>query len=161
MADISLTRLSDIDEDAIIDLMNDPAVGQHMPLLAAGFSAPDCRAFRAAKQAMWDRHGFGPHAILIDGRFAGWGGLQPQDGEADFALVLHPDHWGAGLRIFRLFRDAAFGSMGLDSITALLPPDRSNRRAILRLGFVEEGLVTIDGAAFVRFRLHGRSPGRR
>lgn len=155
MADISLTRLSGIDEDAIIDLMNEPAVRRHMPLLDAGFAAPDCRAFRAAKQAMWDRHGFGPHAILIDGRFAGWGGLQPQDGETDFGLVLHPAYWGAGLRIFRLFRDQAFGPMGLDSITALLPPDRANRKAILRLGFVEEGPVTVDGAAFVRFRLHG------
>ena len=56
---------------------------------------------------------------------------------------------------FRLFRDAAFGPMGLHSITALLPPDRANRKAILRLGFVEEGPVTVDGAAFVRFRLHG------
>ncbi len=155
MTDISLTRLSDIDEAAIIDLMNDPSVRRHMPLLDAGFSAADCRAFRATKQEMWDRHGFGPQAILIDGQFAGWGGLQPQDGDADFALVLHPAHWGAGLRIFRLFRDEAFGPMGLDSITALLPPDRANRRAILRLGFVEEGPVTVDGAAFIRFRLHG------
>jgi len=153
MGSISLARLSDIDDAVIIDLMNNPAVRRHMPLLDTGFTASDCRAFRSAKQAMWDRHEFGPHAIMIDGQFAGWGGLQPQDGDADFALVLHPAHWGAGLRIFRLFRDRAFGQMALGSITALLPPNRANRRAILRLGFVEEGQVSVDGAAFIRFRL--------
>ena len=43
---------------------------------------------------MWDEHGYGPWAFIINGEFAGWGGLQPEQGEADFALVLHPDFWG-------------------------------------------------------------------
>lgn len=32
--------------------------------------------------------------FFVDGQFAGWGGLQQEDGDADLALVLHPDYWG-------------------------------------------------------------------
>lgn len=133
--------------------MNDPAVGRFLPLLAGEFTAEDCRAFLAAKQSLWDQHGYGPWAFRIDGRFAGWGGLQPEEGEADFALILHPDYWGWGRRIFDLVRRQAFGPMGLSSITALLPPARSNARAIARLGFLEDGEVRIGGQVFRRYRL--------
>ncbi len=80
MADISLTRLSDIDEDAIIDLMNDPAVGRHMPLLAAGSrrrtagpSVPRSRPCGSSRVRP-PRH---PDRRPV----RGLGRLQPQDGK--------------------------------------------------------------------------------
>lgn len=150
---IAFSNLWDIAPDEMISLMNNPRVAAYMPLLADGFTRDTYDAFIIAKRDLWAQHGYGPHAFLINGEFAGWGGLQYESGDADFALVLHPDFWGCGLRIFDAVKDQAFGEMGLNSITALLPPNRANAKSIKRLGFVENGSVGIDGRDFTRFRL--------
>lgn len=153
MEDVQFVQLSQIKKELIIDLMNDEMVGKQLPLLSNGFSHEDYDAFLKAKKQLWDEHGFGPWAFLIQGNFAGWGGLQPEQGEADFALVLHPKFWGWGRKIFNKVKDQAFGQMNLDSITALLPPSRQNAKAITRLGFVLDGQLSIEGEVFTRFRL--------
>ena len=71
----------------------------------------------------------------------------------DFALVLHPDFWGYGRKVFEKIKDIAFVERKLESITALLPIDRPNSKAITRFGFVEDKNHLIDGQQFVRFRL--------
>ena len=93
MGEIKFVHLFEIKEEQIIDLMNNEMVGKHLPLLAEGFSTENCRAFLKEKKQFWDEYGFGPWAFLIKSEFAGWGGLQPEHGEADFALVLHPKFW--------------------------------------------------------------------
>ena len=151
--DMDFVSLADVAEDDIVALMNTPAVGRHLPLLTCEFSTEDCRAFLAAKQALWDTHGYGPWAFVIGGRFAGWGGLQPEQGDADFALVLHPDFWGWGRRVLDRVLTRAFGEMGLQDITILLPPGRENAKAVLRLGFQETAPRDVGGKTFRRFRL--------
>ncbi|MBL4790589.1 MAG: hypothetical protein JKY60_16615 [Kordiimonadaceae bacterium] len=153
MNDIEFIHLFEVKEEQIIRLMNNAEVGKQLPLLAGGFSAKNCRAFLDAKKQLWDEHGYGPWAFLIKGEFAGWGGLQPEEGDADFALVLHPDFWGWGRKIFLKVKERAFGQMGFTSITILFPPSRTNSKAISRLGFVEDGQVTTSGELFMRFRL--------
>jgi RimJ/RimL family protein N-acetyltransferase len=153
MSEIEFVHLFEVEEGQIIDLMNNEMVGKLLPLLAGGFSTENCRDFLKAKKQLWDKHGFGPWAILINGQFAGWGGLQPERGEADFALVLHPKFWGWGRRIFNEVKDRAFNQMNLSSITILFPPSRQNSKAITRLGFTNDGQVTIGGEVFMKFRL--------
>ncbi|WP_425404308.1 GNAT family N-acetyltransferase [Hwanghaeella sp.] len=153
MHDLAFVSLDTIAEKDLIDLMNDPAVGRLLPLLRGRFGVEECRAFQAAKRALWEQHGYGPWAFCINGEFAGWGGLQPERGEADFALILHPRFWGWGRRIFMAVKQRAFGEMKLPFITALLPPGRTNAGAIRRFGFVEDGNVEIEGNTFRRFRL--------
>lgn len=160
MNDIDFVPLSDIAEDDIIALMTNPEVGKQMPLLATGFSPQACRAFLEAKKRIWEEHGYGPWAFVIKGEFAGWGGLQPEHGEADFALVLHPRFWGWGRKIFTRVRDLAFAEMGLESFTILFPPSRLNAKAVARAGFVKDGRLMIDGAAFVRYRLTKPGPAK-
>ncbi len=149
---IKFVHLYEIEEQRIIDLMNNEMVGRHLPLLADGFSVESCRAFLKAKKQLWDEHGFGPWAFLIKNEFAGWGGLQSEHGEADFALVLHPKFWGWGRKIFNEVKDQAFNRMNLSSITILLPPNRQNSKAVTRLGFIEDGVLTVEGEVFLRFR---------
>ncbi|MEH6631577.1 MAG: GNAT family N-acetyltransferase [Halopseudomonas aestusnigri] len=159
MDDIKFVHLFEIKEEQIIELMNNEMVGKQMPLLAKegperGFSAENCQDFLKAKKQLWDEHGYGPWAFLIKGEFAGWGGLQPEHGEADFALVLHPKFWGWGRKIFNKVKDRAFNQMGLSSITILFPPSRTNWKAITRMGFTDDGQLTVDGELFKRFRLN-------
>lgn len=153
MADLQFVSLDEIPKQQLIDLMNNRAVARYLPLLTTTFTQDSCEAFLKAKRDLWKRHGFGPWAFLINGQFAGWGGLQPEEGEADFALVLHPDFWGWGLKIFRKIKHQAFEEMGLSSITALLPPERHNKKSIHRLGFIKDNELLIDSTPFVQYRL--------
>ncbi len=153
MDDIEFVHLAEVEEKHIIDLMNNEVVGKQLPLLVDGFTLENCRAFLKAKKKLWQEHGYGPWAFLIQGEFAGWGGLQFEHGDADFALILHPKFWGWGREIFNKIKQTAFNQMQLKSITILLPPSRPNSKAVKRLGFTCDGDVSIDGEHFMRFRL--------
>lgn len=150
---IVLTRLREIAPALIIELMNDSRVRRHLPLATGDFGPAECTAFVLSKEKMWTEHGYGPWAIVIDGNFAGWGGLQPEGSDVDVGLVLHPSHWGEGQHLYRRFIGYAFEKLGQDSVITLLPQSRRNVGAIFRLGFRRDGGMVLDGVRFRRYRL--------
>jgi ribosomal-protein-alanine N-acetyltransferase len=150
---LEFTRLSEVAPNELIALMNLPGVRKHLPLARGEFGPSECAAFVAAKEAMWDEHGYGPWAFVIDGAFAGWGGLQPEGDDADLALILHPAFWGHGKAIYDQVIARAFGELGLTAVTILLPPSRGRAHAVQRLGFSPDGETTIHGERFLRYRL--------
>ena len=154
---IQLDPIRSATQTDIITLMNDKRLRQHMPLAQGDFNEANYRSFIDGIEALWVQYGFGPWAIMVDGAFVGWGGLQPELGDADIALVLHPKYWGLGKRIYDEIIRRAFVEMGFDSVTVLLPPSRTRIKGILRLGFQPDGMVEIEGEAFVRYRLHKAS----
>ncbi|WP_436501583.1 GNAT family N-acetyltransferase [Actinokineospora sp. HUAS TT18] len=147
--EITFARLPDIERGELVALMTDPAVRRHMPL-AGAFDAAE---FVAAKERIWADHGYGPWAFLADGEFVGWGGPQPEGADVDIALVLRPSAWGLGRRIYPEIIERVFADPGCDSVTALLPPSRGRAAALLRLGFVPDGGVSIGDTPFLRYRL--------
>ncbi|GAB1255598.1 hypothetical protein NBRC116494_01000 [Aurantivibrio plasticivorans] len=147
-------RLDEVEPSALIALMNNPAVRRQMPLTFDNFDEDDCNTFVAAKNTLWRDHGYGPWGFYIDNEFAGWGGLQPEHGDADFALVLHPRFWGAGKSIFTAVVNQAFTELDLPSITVLIPPSRTRIHGLRRLGFERDGELVITHTTFYRFRLH-------
>ena len=151
---IEFKRLTDADKFDLMELMNNPLVRRHMPLLSANFGETDCEKFIAAKERLWTEHGYGPWAFFVDGKFAGWGGIQLENNDADLGLVLHPKYWGLGKTIYDEVMKRAFEEMGFDSVTILFPPSRSRVKGILRLGFKQDGEVEIAGERFIRYRLH-------
>jgi len=114
---IEFKRLTDISKSEIIELMNNQLVRRQMPLLTGNFSESICDKFIKAKEQLWIENGYGPWAFIVDSQFAGWGGLQRENGEADLALVLHPNHWGIGKVLYKEIISRAFGDMGLESVT--------------------------------------------
>jgi hypothetical protein len=78
--------------------------------------------------------------------------LQPEDGEADLGLVLHPDYWGYGKAIYEEIIRRAFGEMGLESVIILFPPTRTRVKGILQLGFQPDGELEVGGEKFIRYR---------
>ena len=150
---IEFVHLSLIRNEEIIALNNHPDVLRHMPLAAGVFDETQCKEWVKEKESQWEMYGYGPRAFLIDGRFAGWGGLQYEQGYADLALVLHPAYWGYGLKLFRKIVSHAFQEMGLESITILLPTTRLHTKIIRRLGFLADGRFEINGVPFFRYRL--------
>ena len=154
---IVFRRLSDVRPDAIIDLMNDPDVRRHLPLARGHFGRGECERFVAAKERIWDEHGYGPWAFMLDEDFVGWGGLQPEGDDVDVGLVLRRAYWGAGQVLYKRFIRQAFSELGVDSVIALLPGSRSRVAGLGRIGFREDGQVTVGGEVFNRFRLQRAS----
>ena len=153
---IELRRLTEIDKSEVIELMNNSLVRRHMPLLKGGFRDVDYDALIAAKERLWTDFGYGPWAFVVDGRFAGWGGLQPENGEADLSLVLHPDYWGIGKTIYAEIMDRAIEKMGFETVTLLLPPTRKRTKGLSRMGFRKDGELVVGGERFIRYRLDRR-----
>jgi len=153
MIQVEFKRLPEVEKSDLIKLHNNPLVRRQMPLFDGVFSEADCEGFVAAKEKLWEEHGYGPWAFYLDGEFAGWGGLQPEGGDADLGLVLHPDFWGQGRTLYDEIIRRAFGEMGFESVTILFPPTRTRVKGILRLGFEPDGEVEIEGERFIRYRL--------
>ena len=151
---IEFKRLTKIAKSDIMDLMNNPLVRRQMPLLKGDFTEANCDRFVASKAKLWAEHGYGPWAFVINNQFAGWGGIQPDTGEADLALVLHPDFWGLGKVLYPKIIEKAFGELNLDSVVVLFPPSRTRIQGLLRLGFKEEKRLQVGDETFIRFRLN-------
>lgn len=151
---IEFKRLTEVNKSDIIELMNNPLVRRHMPLASGLFDKGAYDAFIAEKEKLWAEYGYGPWAFVADGKFIGWGGLQFEEGDADLALVLHPDYWGLGKVIYNEIIKKAFGEMGFESITVLFPPSRTCIKGLLRLNFKPDGELVIKGERFLRYRLY-------
>ncbi|WP_342622523.1 GNAT family protein [Pseudomonas alkylphenolica] len=151
---LEFKRLTEVGLADIISLNNNADVLRQMPLGSANFDDVTAKEWVKQKDAQWEQYGYGPWAFVIDQQFAGWGGLQYEEGDADLALVLHPSFWGSGRAIYQEIVKRAFTTMGFDSITLLLPPSRKRIKGIFRLGFQVDGEVDLDGVRFLRFRLY-------
>jgi RimJ/RimL family protein N-acetyltransferase len=153
---IEFVRLTEVPQDAVVKLLNEPRNARHMPL--AGRTTEEAAAeWVAAKDGQWESNGYGPWAVLLNGEFAGWGGFQREDNGADFALVLSPEYWGHGADITRAALDRGFNQLGLNEVIIALPFSRSPDRVVARLGFAPDGEVSYGGARFRQYRLTRRA----
>ncbi|WP_169568920.1 GNAT family N-acetyltransferase [Sneathiella limimaris] len=150
---VEFVDLFSVEKSKVLSLMNNAEVRRYLPLLSGEFTEKACEDFLLSKKRLWEVNGFGPFAISVDGKFAGWGGLQQEGEDVDFALVLHPDFWGCGGQVFQYFKRQAFEEMDIQSITILLPTYRPSYKALERFGFLQEDDVQINGQIFLRFRL--------
>lgn len=136
-----------------VALHTHPRVCRHLPLANNGFNERDCAAWLASKAKHWRDYGYGPHAIVIDDQFAGWGGFQNESGEPDLAIILDPKFWGWGEQLCKRMIKDAQTQYGFEAITVHLPESRKSLRSLLRMGFIAEGSVNLDQERFIRFRL--------
>lgn len=131
-----------------------------MPLARGAFTAEGCADWVEGKEANWQLHGYGPVALYVDDEFAGWCGLQDEDGEADLALVLRPHFWGwGGVILAAIVEDPVACPPKINSITAMLPVSRRGSGVMKRWGFSADATIVVDGVVFERFRMvktHGR-----
>ena len=98
---ITFVRLPEVSIREVLDVLNEPRNGRHLPLAGERFTETTAAKWVAAKDGQWEMHGYGPWAVRVDGEFAGWGGFQHEENGADFALVLKPTHWGHGAAVTR------------------------------------------------------------
>ncbi|GAA6133912.1 hypothetical protein NBRC116188_07010 [Oceaniserpentilla sp. 4NH20-0058] len=151
--DIQFQQLDQVDPQDIIALMNNPLVRRQIPLTFDDFNLQDCQKFVHAKTQMWQEHGYGPWAFVVDSEFAAWGGLQPEFGMPDLALVLHPKYWGIGKTLTVQIIEKAFTEMNFDQVTVLFPPMRTRVKGLLKLGFKQLDERVVDDKTFIRYVL--------
>lgn len=151
---LEFAPLPDIPAADLAALLNDKDVRRHMPLSDAHTTAAQAREWALAKDAQWAQNGYGPWAIRIDGRFAGWGGFQKEGEDVDLGLVLLPEYWGRGSAIHEAMLARGFGEFGFESVTILLPPSRVRLKSLMRLGYRPEGQIEYGGHSFLKFRLN-------
>lgn len=152
--EIEFKRLEEVNKTELKELMNHPLVRRQLPLAKKRFDDRAYQEFIQIKNSLWKKHGYGPWAFFIDQKFAGWGGLQYEQGDPDLALILHPKYWGMGKRIYKKIIRRAFNEMGFESITALLPISRKHDKALLQLHFKPDGQTILENEQFIRFRLN-------
>jgi hypothetical protein len=152
---LSLHPFSDVPIEHWMTLLNHPDVVRHMPLADANWNEEAVAAWIRGKDSQWIENGYGPLAIRIDHDFAGWGGFQQEDGEADFALVLFPGYWGRGGQIFHHFMSHRM-ELGIETVSILLPPSRLRTRGLRRLGFEYVGDVEHGEQRFLKFQTTGQ-----
>lgn len=152
-SELQFARLSEVEPAEILAHMSDPRVAEHMPLLKTAWDASTVARFVAHKEERWIRDGLGHWAFLSNDRYVGWGGFQKEGAEWDFGLVLRPQAFGLGVRISRKAIDFAISDERIPYVTFLLPPSRTNLRALERLGAWHVGEVDYGGATFLKFQL--------
>lgn len=151
---LSLHAFSEIPTEDWLGLLNHPDVIRHMPLATGDWTEQSVADWAKAKDAQWLTNGYGPWAMRIDGRFAGWGGFQKEGDEADFALVLLPAYWGQGAMIFRHVMSRRH-ELGIGPVSILLPPSRPRLKGLTRLGFEFVGELAYEGQRFLKFQAVG------
>ena len=150
---LDLRPIASAARELVIEQMNDMRVRRHLPLATGVFDDAAYEGFISGKEAMWREYGYGPWAFFIDDRYAGWGGLQPDDGEAELALVLCPWAFGYGRMIAEKVIDWGFHKCSLSRILIYLPESRSVERYLVRGGFRPDGLIVIADVTFQRYAL--------
>ena len=136
---IEFVRLTEVPLAAVVALLNEPRNARHMPLVSGKLTDESAAEWVRTKDGQWERNGYGPWAVLVNGHFAGWGGFQREENGADYALVLAPEYWGQGAAITRAALERGFGELGLDEVIIALPYTRSPDRVVARFGFTPDG----------------------
>jgi len=150
----SFVRLTDIPAASIREHMSDPRVAKHLPLMTkTEWQDSDVDSLVKVKEACWTKDGLGHWAILSGETYIGWGGFQKEAKEWDFGLVLHPDHFGHGLRITHQALRYAADHPDIFEVTFLLAPSRKNLGALKRFGAEFVGEVNYADQAFLKYRL--------
>ncbi len=147
--------------DDLSTLLRDPRVARTLFTTGAAPSEAEVVANLAAKQAHWQRHGFGLW-MLYDrdsGAIVGRGGLQhtiatgSEEIEVGWAIV--PERWGEGLatELALASVEAGFGTLDLSELIAYtLVDNAASRRVMEKAGFSYEREMQHVGRPHVLYR---------
>ena len=150
---VDLVRLTEVALADVMALLAEPRNARHLPLAGGDTTEESTADWVRSKDALWEADGYGPWAVLLDGRFAGWGGFQREEHGPDFGLVLRPECWGAGELVTRVALRRGFEELGFVAVTVALPLSRNPDSAVGRLGFAPAGRTAFAGVAFRLYRL--------
>lgn len=149
-ANLTYVQLHHLSTADLLGLLNDPQVRRHL-VVHDMFDAGTADAWLRDKQTMDLREDCRIRGIRVDDALAGWCGVQAIDGEHELAIVLDPDHWGLGPRVFRDLLGWA-GELGHETVLIHLLDTRPMYRFLQRIA--TQSTVTHHlGRRFTTYRI--------
>ncbi|MFM7860835.1 MAG: hypothetical protein ACKO8C_05455 [Candidatus Nanopelagicaceae bacterium] len=137
-----------------LDLLNDSKVHKHMPLQADSVNAEWVKNWINHKMATSENSPFKIHSIWINDNFAGWAGIQVDVKDYELAIVLSPDYWGAGVKIFQKLVKDFKDSRIPNSLYIYLPPSRNTKKIAERFKLAKIGDFSISSIKFTKLKIN-------
>lgn len=150
--EFGLRRLQEGDAGALFKALADKRVVRHMA--SDGFTLEGCKQIVEKSIEHWKRHGIGDYVVLEGqtGSVIGWAGFKLwQEDQFELLVVLSPEFFGLGLKIYLELIERAKNEFGLRHIYCLLPKTRKLFRSIEKLGFERVEETLFQGEEFIKF----------
>lgn len=97
---LEYVKLSEIDPDEFVHLLNKQKVRKHL-IEHALFDAETIRSWINDKQKVDSTPGCKIRAIKLNNRLVGWCGIQLENQRYEVAVVIDDKSWGIGNRVFK------------------------------------------------------------
>jgi len=100
MNEIEFIHFDKVNPEDFLPVVNEQALRKHL-IDHASFDLISLREWMKEKAQTESLSGCRVRAIYIDGRLAGWCGIQPDDNGFELAIVISEKFWGFGISIFK------------------------------------------------------------
>jgi len=108
MNQISYVLLEEVVPEELLVLLNKEKTRAHL-MEHPPFTVDTVKEWVKAKAEVNTSPGCKVRAVLVDGKLAGWCGIQFENGYYEIAIVIGENYWGLGKGIFRDLMDWAKG----------------------------------------------------
>tara|TARA_A100000172_G_C3005278_1_gene97740 strand:- start:189 stop:653 length:465 start_codon:yes stop_codon:yes gene_type:complete len=150
MKDVEFVGLERVDPEALLAVMNEEALRRHL-VDHAYFDASSISEWVREKRALDALPGCRVRAIRVDGRLAGWCGIQPDDDGVELAVILSREAWGLGIAVFRTLMGWA-REFGHEEVVFHLLGSRPEYRSLKRMAH-EVHETELMGRCFTTYHL--------
>ena len=154
---LRFVRLTEVSTADLVGLLNHPDVRRHMPLAGNEMLEAEVAAWVAGKERLWEEHGYGPYAFVLDGKLVGWAGFSPRKGRWIWVSCSIRDIGGAARRFSGGWPTRRLGRWARSRSSLIRLPRAGRACAASRLG-LEPMASPVHGVPFRRYRLRRESP---
>ena len=100
MSEVEFINFNNINPDDFLSVVNEHSLRKHL-IDHVHFDSVNIREWMNSKIQTESIPGCRIRAVLIDGKLAGWCGIQPDDNGFEIAIVISKQFWGFGISIFK------------------------------------------------------------
>lgn len=147
-----LRKFNTDDATDLFQALNDKRIIKHMA--STGFTLELCEKIITEAIQHWQDHHIGSYAVLNKktNKIIGWAGFKLwQQNEFEILIVLSPDYYGLGRKIYEELITQAKQEFQLDKIYILLPETRKSFSWVKRKGFKFVVDEIFNGESFKKF----------
>ncbi|MBF5057380.1 hypothetical protein Y5W_02674 [Alcanivorax sp. 521-1] len=131
MSNLELVDLTRVDSEDLLAVLNEAPLRKHL-VDHACFDGDSVQEWVSEKRRLDALPGCRVRGILVDGKLAGWCGIQPDDHGFELAIVLSQRAWGLGIAVFRILMGWA-SEFGHEEVVFHLLGSRPEYRSLARM----------------------------
>jgi hypothetical protein len=97
---ITYQKFEELNPNELLPILNKKSTRAHL-MSHDLFDFATASSWIQTKVKVDSTHGCKSRAILVDGKLAGWCGIQPEDTKYEIAIVIDDKYWGIGKVVFK------------------------------------------------------------